>query len=291
MRARRAAQDGCRAIRRHVRSNLSHPVRRHLTTRRLRPRRSRIRETARDHLPLHLQAALVRPAPKAVVGLALVIAVGVVLAVWWAWAARPEARPAPTLQRGAPVEAAQGLRETPAPEHSVAPGGVTAGSVSRATKADVTVHVAGAVRRPGVVRLPTGSRVADAVERAPVVVLRKPLLPASTSSACSWMASRWWCCGWVRSGRPLWEVRRAGHNPRARAQRKSTSTPRQPNSSMLSLGLAPCWHHGSSSTATALVASRRWGSCATCRASARRRSGRWRSSCLIRAGIRGSQKG
>lgn len=39
-------------------------------------------------------------------------------------------------------------------------------SVSAADGEDAVVHVAGAVRNPGVYRLPVGSRVADAVERA-----------------------------------------------------------------------------------------------------------------------------
>jgi competence protein ComEA len=42
-------------------------------------------------------------------------------------------------------------------------GGV---SVDGGSGRDVTVHVAGAVREPGVYRLPAGSRVTDAVERA-----------------------------------------------------------------------------------------------------------------------------
>jgi competence protein ComEA len=41
-----------------------------------------------------------------------------------------------------------------------------ADSPSRDNNQDVVVHVAGAVRRPGVYRLPAGSRVTDAVKRA-----------------------------------------------------------------------------------------------------------------------------
>ena len=47
------------------------------------------------------------------------------------------------------------------------PGGQTeAGVEFDASGEDVVVHVAGAVRDPGVYRLPTGSRVTDAIERA-----------------------------------------------------------------------------------------------------------------------------
>ena len=75
----------------------------------------------------------------------LVLGAGAVAAVLW-WTGRPVAVPA-----APPVSAAQ------------VPGDTATELVGGDT---VTVHVAGAVASPGLVRLPIGARVADAVERA-----------------------------------------------------------------------------------------------------------------------------
>ncbi|MFC9327795.1 helix-hairpin-helix domain-containing protein [Kitasatospora sp. NPDC057015] len=101
---------------------------------------------------------------RAVLGLAVLLALAVAYAVQHFWLGRPEAVEVP-------VAAAPTIRAGPeAPGGPVAPGG-PAGSADNAAGApsgggSVVVDIAGRVRSPGLRTLPGGARVADALSAA-----------------------------------------------------------------------------------------------------------------------------
>ena len=133
-----------------------------------------------DRMPLAVRTALAGSVPDSVrtgrvglgTGQAVVVLLVAVPALGGAalvlLVSRPGAEPAPAL---APVAEASG---TPVPQHGEVPepdavGPATAGAAaptSGSVATNLVVHVAGKVVRPGVVRLPPGSRVVDAIDAA-----------------------------------------------------------------------------------------------------------------------------
>jgi len=114
-----------------------------------------------DRLPVRLQAAVVAPAGRAVVAVLVLVLVAVLAAAVTTWLARPRELPVPARPRlvGAPMSAGG----SGPGDGSGSPGASPLGTARSVAGGPLVVHVVGAVRHPGVVELPAGSRVADAV--------------------------------------------------------------------------------------------------------------------------------
>jgi competence protein ComEA len=138
-------------------------------------RRERLALAVRDRLP-----GWARPRfgiePRALAALGAVLAVAAILAVQHFWVARPRAVSPPETVgavREAVVTGSDGARaDRPAPSAGPPPSALVPTSLSSPSSPSasgpggIVVDVAGTVRRPGVLRLPTGSRVEDALREA-----------------------------------------------------------------------------------------------------------------------------
>ncbi|MFH8425862.1 helix-hairpin-helix domain-containing protein [Streptomyces sp. NPDC018038] len=134
--------------------------------------RARLAAVLRDRTPVWVRTR-VGLEPRALGALTVVLVVAAALAGGYFWAGRPEPVRAPEVVRAAPVAAAPGFAAPGVPAAPAVPGtragpGAVAGVVpgSAGGGARVMVDVGGKVRRPGVLTLPAGSRVADALRAA-----------------------------------------------------------------------------------------------------------------------------
>ncbi|WP_142217114.1 ComEA family DNA-binding protein [Streptomyces sp. SLBN-118] len=121
--------------------------------------RQRMRLALRERLPLWVQLRCGLE-PRALAALAVVLVLSAVFAVQHFWVGRPQAVRAPELvQHGAAMPQPPPSAGPPppggGPPPETGPGG-----------GRIVVDVSGKVRRPGIHRLPAGSRVADALRAA-----------------------------------------------------------------------------------------------------------------------------
>ncbi|MGW4744622.1 helix-hairpin-helix domain-containing protein [Streptomyces sp. NPDC004290] len=133
--------------------------------------RERLAAVLRDRTPVWVQTRCGLE-PRTLGALTVVLLVAAVLAGAYFWTGRPEPVRAPELVRAAAPVAPEPAVPVPVPESaggsrsgsgSVVAGGQGAGASSGAR---VVVDIGGKVRRPGVLTLPAGSRVADALRAA-----------------------------------------------------------------------------------------------------------------------------
>ncbi|MEV0091485.1 ComEA family DNA-binding protein [Streptomyces sp. NPDC050738] len=109
----------------------------------------------RERLPVWVQARCgLAPRTLAALGVVLIIAVG--FAVQHFWSGRPQSVRVPQAVGGRPA----GAEAQPLPQPSPGP------APKEPQGGQIVVDVSGKVRRPGIHRLPTGSRVADALRAA-----------------------------------------------------------------------------------------------------------------------------
>jgi competence protein ComEA len=98
---------------------------------------------------------------------ALIVAAVVALAGWWVLRSVPHPAPVQiTSERSLPATASVPLSPSASPVVAPTGGALVSTVDAAADSAPLIVDVAGKVRRPGIVELPTGSRVVDALRAA-----------------------------------------------------------------------------------------------------------------------------
>ncbi|WP_406068521.1 ComEA family DNA-binding protein [Streptomyces sp. NBC_01020] len=135
---------------------------------------ARVGEALRERLPLWVQARC-GLTPRTLAALAVVLVVAAALAAQHFWAGRPRSVPAPAvvsagLPAAGPRPAGEQPPSGPHPSPEPPPSGPlppgTGPTHPGAAAARIVVDVSGKVRRPGIQRLPAGSRVTDALRAA-----------------------------------------------------------------------------------------------------------------------------
>jgi competence protein ComEA len=115
-------------------------------------RPSRLDRVAARWVPAAWRGSRLDPGRAGALALVLVAAVAAVVAAVGVWSARPRAEPVPPLPAVSLNTAVESSATTSAPP--------------TAAPTELVVSVSGKVRRPGLVRVPDGSRVADVLEAA-----------------------------------------------------------------------------------------------------------------------------